>query len=211
MDSITTKQFLKMSGEDITVKKGGTRSTNKGRIKQSLFRVSIASFEDLTALRHIPPGLSEKEIIKALNRDDLDAKSITDRMMEVSIKRTKLDTNKAKLNPLLSYKHEYRQVRKTSNHNLISAITKVIPKRAQLDSVNIEIIANILDLYYSNRLKNITYLLAGNLTVERNSTFQITENVDALWANNIRIHRGGVITKQGSGIRINCRTIQGNI
>lgn len=206
------KKIMSSKRKDIIVKEKEVLEldADSKAFHDHIHHFQLLSLDDVKAVGILPESLSEKDLIKAVQKDN----KIAREWAQKSFDAKGCGCDDKHKTQILSFDSTYKKMRKESNTNLAELLSREYKR--YLDPTNnvvryrFGIISRIWSITESRPLL-LSLMLANDITIHRNSTFRIGNNLNAMDAANLKIYQGGKLAYTGNNLFFRCLSAEGQL
>lgn len=224
LDFIPIEDVLKQKPENIVIPASTEvrAEPDKKDFAHLFHHVECRSFKDFQTLGLIPAALEEKRVRKALSDDDDEALAVAHEHMRShgsfasSVESNPVFKPSLATNYSAEYYRSYRTIRKTYNLNLSQLLVEAgLEPRSNNNGLRSMFLRTWMEYLQQAEVQNqgipFTVCHLGDLTIQRDATFRLSQITSTLLAKDIRIQVGGRLVAESSYIRIRCDSVEGNL
>jgi hypothetical protein len=166
-------------------------------LKDVFYRVPVSSFDDLQVLGFVPRKLSEEKLRAAMREDDAQAY----RMMAQSPQRASHDCDCHGSSPqATSLRASYNSMRRLNNPTVAMLLSEHAGTEVSWDS---PFAASVRKFAASARVNRIIVTaLLNNITINRNSTLNVSGVTASMLVDNVFIHTTGRLVFKGGHLKL---------
>lgn len=206
------KKIMSSKRKDIIVKEKEVLELNADSkaFSDQLHHFELLSLDDVKAVGILPESLNEKDLMKAIQEDNKVAREWAYK----NIGSKGCGCEGKQKTQILSFDSAYKKMRKESNTNLAELFSREYKRYIDPTNNHVRFRFDVISRMWSiidSRPLLLSLLLANDITIHRNATFRIGNDLNAMDAANLKIYQGGKLAHSGNNLFFRCLSAEGQL